>query len=54
MKGNREGDLHGRLTLQRVPGNIFPFVRRFLDSNCWRWHLVVSETPSSFLVDSEM
>ena len=26
------GDLHARLMLQEVPGNVLPFLRRFLDT----------------------
>ena len=54
VKGNREGELGARLMLKEVPGNIFLFLRRFLDSNCWRWDLCSSLRDSSFLIDSEM
>ena len=51
MKGNREGELGARLMLEEVPGNILLFLRRFLDSNCWRWDLRSSLGDSSFLTD---
>ena len=44
----RESDLQAEHTLHEVPGNLFPFLRMCLDSNCWRWYLRSSLWDSSF------